>query len=523
MLGVKKIFFLALITVVFQFTNGALLYGQSSLDFSVDVPTGCSPLVVSFLTDSTLYHSHVWNFGDGSSSTLSNPQHIYSNGGSYTVSLIAVHNNGSIDTIVKPNLITINNSPLADYSISTNIACEKDDEVEFTNLSSNFVSSYWDFGDGTGSVLENPVHTFGTHGSYTISLIVYDTNGCFDSKEITNGVQVNPKPSGLISSSTLSTCDKNEIINFSFSNIAVSQYSWSFGDGSVSNLASPFHSYGQEGTFNVELITENSFGCTDTNQLAAGISILFNPVPEMNLSDSIFCLPASIGLSTNASNVANHTWSASNGFTSQAFSTTLSTSLVDTIGINLNVEYSNGCINSNNKTVVTLPTPAPSYGMLNSSGCAPLDVQLVNNTVGNYTWLWDFKDSTYSSLNNPIHTYNEAGTYIPILTATNSYGCSASWATPSFIRVNKPSANFISSVIGGCKPLEVEFICMSTGITQCQWNFGDGNTSLDINPVHVYSQIGSYNVMLIVTDIYGCTDTLTKPDYISVGIKDVQI
>ncbi|MDD5187465.1 MAG: DUF2341 domain-containing protein, partial [Methanoregula sp.] len=131
---------------------------------------------------------------------------------------------------------------------------------------------------------------------------------------------------------------------------------------------------------------------------------------------------------------------------------------------------------------------------------------------------WDFGDSATSFDQNPVHTYAADGNYTVNLTVTNSYG-SNSLVKIGYITVGSgiPIASFTADVTNGYSPVAVQFTDTSTiNPTSWVWNFGDGTTSIEQNPVHTYSTYGLYTVSLMVANRYGNT-THTKSDYIYIG------
>ncbi|MFC2101158.1 FISUMP domain-containing protein [Bacteroidota bacterium] len=141
-----------------------------------------------------------------------------------------------------------------------------------------------------------------------------------------------------------------------------------------------------------------------------------------------------------------------------------------------------------------------------------LDLSINNPTE----WLWDFGDGGKSSERNTTHIYNLNGTYKVSLTISNAYG-SDSETKLNYISVGTaPVAAFTAAftIININKP--VSFTDQSSNIvTSWLWNFGDGVTSEQKNPVHSYSSIGLYSVSLTVTNAFG-SDNETKSNYISV-------
>lgn len=169
--------------------------------------------------------------------------------------------------------------------------------------------------------------------------------------------------------------------------------------------------------------------------------------------------------------------------------------------------------------------PVPAFTASQTTGCFPLKVNFTDQSLagsGNITVReWDFGDGAVSNEQNPVHTYTLGGNFKVILKVTNSNGCVQVKTKSSYIRLkNGVKADFDYSSAAGCStPAPVTFNNKSTGAGQLsyKWDFGDTNTSADLNPVNNYQNGGVYSVKLIVNNNYGCTDTLLKPNAINIG------
>jgi PKD repeat protein len=156
--------------------------------------------------------------------------------------------------------------------------------------------------------------------------------------------------------------------------------------------------------------------------------------------------------------------------------------------------------------------PKAQFTSDKTTGTEPLNIQFTDKSVGNISsYSWNFGDGTTSSLQNPSHTYVLSGSYSVSLTATGPYG-SHTENKSNYITVNpgKPVAQFLPDYASGDKPMTVYFINKSTGtITDYLWEFGDGKTSTEQNPIHVYDSAGYFMVSLTVTGPGG-SDNETK-------------
>ena len=170
------------------------------------------------------------------------------------------------------------------------------------------------------------------------------------------------------------------------------------------------------------------------------------------------------------------------------------------------------------QTVLVRPTPLVDFDLTPNQQKFPAATINVNNTTnaGNWSYRWDFGDSTTSTLiNPPDHTYGTWGDYIVKLVASSPF-CSDSIEKIARIIVPDPIADFTDSA-SGCEPLEVQFTSTSQYAATYDWDFGDGATSNSPNPRHIYFEDGIYDVRLTVTGFEpSLSDIEQKTDYVRV-------
>lgn len=179
----------------------------------------------------------------------------------------------------------------------------------------------------------------------------------------------------------------------------------------------------------------------------------------------------------------------------------------------------NGCTSLVMQQPVTIYAPPdPSFIIAPQEICATKMVQVsyMGNASASAIYNWSFGTGSIlqGSGEGPyVIQYNSAGQEVVMLTVTD-HGCPSS--QNDTLQVDPvPFASFVASDTIGCDSLFVQFTNLSAGATSYQWNFGDGTSDTASNPAKTYG-IGSYTVWLIVTNSYGCKDTLTIPNYIRV-------
>lgn len=146
----------------------------------VTPPAGCVPYTAVFNNTSLAGQTFIWDFGDGSTFTGANPPpKVYSNTGTYTITLIANDPSTCNLTDTTRQTITVHPNPVAGFSYSPNPS-QENTPTAFTNTSTGAVRYFWSFGDGDTSLLTNPTHQYNVTGTFDACLIAYNQFGCAD-------------------------------------------------------------------------------------------------------------------------------------------------------------------------------------------------------------------------------------------------------------------------------------------------------------------------------------------------------
>jgi PKD repeat protein len=231
-------------------------------DFGASPTSGLAPLQVTFADQSTnTPTSWSWDFGDGTTSTLQNPSHTYSQPGTYTVSLTAGNASGT-NTKTRTGYITVGTPPPAADFTADSTTGPAPLQVTFTDQSTNTPTGWsWDFGDGGSSTSQNPSHTYNQPGTYTVSLTATNTGGS-NTKTRTGYVAVS-SANGPTADFTATNTSGPAPLQVTFSDRSTgtpTSWSWDFGDGTGSTAQNPSHLYQQAGSYTVSLTVSNAGG-----------------------------------------------------------------------------------------------------------------------------------------------------------------------------------------------------------------------------------------------------------------------
>jgi gliding motility-associated-like protein len=480
-------------------------------NFTNSISTTCNPPALINFTNATTGPgtlTYQWFFGDGGNSLLTNPSHTYAANGTYTVTLIATSSGGCIDTLVRNNAIVlqaVTNAFNGPDSVCTGIP------AVFQNTTTPLPpAAAWSFGDGGTGTSNTVSHVYITPGTYPVKLVNQYAN-CSDS--ITKNIRVLARSTAAFSGTNTVGCRPPLTVNFTSTTTNAAAWQWNFGDGGISTLQNPSHTYTAFGNYDVTLIVTNTSGCKDTLRLLQYVRIAA-PVLAISNMPARGCLPFAFtpaALITTVDGIASYFWDFGDGFTSTLPNPSHTYTVQGTYNFKLRITTIGGCTDS----VVYVggvragnQPGIPDFSATPIPVCAFQPVQFTDLSTGPVDeWNWDFNDGGTDILQNPQHIYQDTGTFTVRLTISNS-GCDRSVTKVGYIQVLPPIAQFRDSTGCGAK-LTKYFINESIGGVTYSWNFGDGFTSTAANPIHTYAATGTYTVSL--TAVNGtCSHTRTR-------------
>ncbi len=473
--------------------------------------TGRAPLTVKF-TDRSLGTPTSWNwdFADGTTSSDQNPTHTFALG-SYDVNLTITR--GS-DSDMSTQNVNAGGVPNADFE-GTPLQVNTNEVVKFTDKSSNSPTAWsWQFGDTVTSSLQNPLHSYQLKGIYTISLTATNVNGKdTETKKGYVNVGIPPKADFIPVIKPTEIGKVPMTVRFIDQSTGLpASWEWDFGDGTTSVEQNPTHLFMKEGTYTVTLTVKNFFGTDskvrkDLINVGGGVAVDFT---ADKTTASVGSVVSFTDLSQN--NPTNWVWEFGDG--------TVGTGpkpdhVYRAPGVyDVTLTASNPSVTDSrtkNQYITVLLIPRADFVADKTRGGAPMTVSFTDKSTNSPTaWNWNFGDGTTSAEQNPKHSYLNLGIYTVSLTASNKDGQDTKTLSNYIVTTLGPVADFKADRQVGKAPFVVQFTDLSTNDpTSWAWDFGDGTTSSNQNPSHIYMREGSYDVRLTVSNKYG-SDTMFK-------------
>lgn len=416
----------------------------------------CEGIATNFINSSTnlANNNYNWNFGDGNSSTITNPSNTYTSPGTYSVQLIATSDNGCVDSVTQS--ITSYPNPNADFAVSN--GCEES-IINFANTSSVLTGSLtysWDFNNGNFSTQSNNQQVYSIAGAKNVKLIATSNNGCVDS--VIKPLQIFPLPLVNIGNN-ITTCGSSYILDAE--NIG-SSYFWSNGQTSQTITATNTSDY------NVTVISTNNCIQKDTVSLTLNSAVMVNLGPDASFCDSVV-LDADY---PNATFLWNTT--ATSQTVTASVSGNYSVSVID----------QNNCVGTDDINVIINNSPTVNLGG-NQQSCVGIPVTLDAGSQTSYLWN---DNSTNQTL-----IVNNTGNYL--VEVSNVFGCTAKDSAvitfnPLPIVNLGPDNSFCDSVI---------LDATNAGVTY-NWNTGSLDSTI------IVSTSGNYTCTATIGNT-GCSST----------------
>ncbi len=443
------------------------------------------------------------------------------------------------------------------------LSCDKDEspdaffineikfkKVQFMDLSKegdgNIVRWAWEFGDGTTSTEEHPLHTYSETNTYTVSLAVTDENDLSDAitKEIAiPDTAVSPIVDFSYIQSAVIAVNSLEVTFTDESEAGdgdIISWAWDFGDTTTttdtSTLQNPIYmyilntGYQEHHYFMVSLSVTDEFGSSHTFEKDS-VSLNNPTLPTVNFDQEINILEVIFTAFTiSDGEITNYHWDFGDPETAADTSNLqnptyiypapgiypVSLTIIDSYGLSAGVITNISVYSTEDPPSANFHWAADLLQVTFTDLSVPGDTTITN-------WSWNFGDGNTSTEQNLVYEYATAGTYSVSLTVTDANGLS-NISTQNLMVTSElvgPTANFTHSD----SYLIIQFTDASQAgdgiINNWSWDFGDGNTSTEQNPVHEYATADTFIVSLTVMDANNLTDTYSgsviSVEYLQIG------
>ena len=494
--------------------------------FNIPVIPPCSdPSSVTVDADisGTGIDSTQWNMGDGTifadSTSIS---YSYTTEGIYPIEVIAWDLTCNISDTIYDTLhfITTLSTATANAPADTTLCSNPPFAIPFTSDGSTpYVS--WDFGDGNTSTAQNPTNTFATAGTYTVQFIAIDSNTCNIADTVPFTVELIQAPTFNASFNipVIPPCsDPSSVtVDADISGTGIDSTQWNMGDGTIfADSTSISYSYTTEGIYPIEVIAwDLTCNISDTIYDTLHFISTFSTATANAPADTTLCSnpPFAIPFTSDGS-TPYVSWDFGDGNTSTAQNPTNTFATAGTYTVLFVAIDSSTCNIADTVPfmveIIQAPTFSASFDLPVIPPCSDpssVEVNIDISGTGIDSTHWDMGDGiTFEDSTSITYNYTSTGIYDIVITAWDYCGGDTSiletfnFITDSSLAVaSAPEDTTLCTL----PPFSIGFT--SSGTTAAQfWDFGDGNTSTDVNPTNTFLDSGTYVVTYIAIDSSTC-------------------
>lgn len=498
-----------------------------------------------------------WDFGDGQISIVDGNMvnHIYEAPKDYSVSVIAKDYHCPSEKATKDIIVK---EPAADFIFTPGAVCEFPGTITFDPSPSKGAKTFlWNFGDEADNdtakilietleeeghykwtnkikntvIVEDTttnivVHTYAKSNKYNVTLVT-TADECTDDKA--NMLNLSGITPGF-TQDTIKVClgtpiQFSDTSKSSFG--AITERQWTFGEDEVTvSSADNAYTFNESGTFSVSLKVVNQYGCKDSLEKAALITVYPLPkVMDFNVKNEkpYSCADFDVYFKSSVqpsgvANIVEYQWAFGDGAVSTE-KEPMHTYKAGEFDVTLKVVDEKNCSDDSTKTKYIISSAPLAKFNIPNIVCSYTDVSPTNSSTGyDLKSTWDWGDgSAQSTETAPTHSYQDVvvsdTSFEVTLSVVDTIGCSNSSSKNIIIR--HPVANFgANDSIFTCPPADVFLQNKSTGTNLTySWNLP---SSVE-NPFWQFYTSGDYDISLTVTDDAGCKNTAMKPAYIEIS------
>lgn len=451
-----------------------------------------------------------WTFGDGDSSFLSTPPHIYSTPGTFPVILNVVGDN--LCPSQREIDVAIFEEPVSDFLLPSMQPLCTNEMLEFTNVSDFNVASNpswkWFVNALEVSGQKDLSYEMTSAGPHTIRLVAA-IPGCDSDFEATlgpliEGPFVDFEYSGICLGKPTSFSNK--------STGSIKSFEWDFDDGNFSFEANPDNLYAAFGNYSVTLSVTDEAGCN--NHRTKTLDIHSIPAIDFSIKEAPFSCantPTPFYNQTNnpdGSEIVAWLWQFNDSIEQTGKDPQHIFPIAGTYNVSLHASTEFGCEAIGQKEITILPSPATEFTY--TPACDDVPVQFTG-PFGNdiERCYWEIGSSYYDTP-SPTHTFKAPGNYPLYLEVTGSNGCMSSTSRSIHVPVPlTPDFSFLKN----CPEHEAVFTDMTTGVDSIisrEWRFPSGETFTLSPMTYTFHETGAETITLRVTAQSGCQYQASK-------------
>lgn len=436
--------------------------------------------------------------------------------GTFKFTLAIRDKSGCKDTVSK--FVTVI-GPTARFTAANAVGC-RNTTVTFNDASTpkaDIVKWTFNFGDGSTQSFTAPpfTHLYKDTGSYTVSLAIQDKGGCSDTFTVKNMVRITVPVVNFKADKTVFCPGSNLQFTDSTRGLSPLQYAWSFGDGGTSTQQNPTHAYPRKDTtYSVSLKVVDSSGCADSLTKVNYIQVKVPTAASTVRDSSSICPPLATKFYNKSKNYESFSWDFGDGFTSSLDSPTHFYGTYGTYVAKLYATGFGGCVDSSQHIINVYNPYNTSIKYTPLTACNSLLVDFTLQAPADIYYTFYFGDGTADTTYQRTyqHFYGSANFYQPYMILIDPSHCEVAVGGQDVIKVIGADPLFSPDRKAFCDSGTVYFTNYTIGndpVVAYNWNFGDGNTSSDKDPIHTFMSPGRYVVSLSVQTQNGCSKSIT--------------
>lgn len=498
----------------------------------IDIQEGCAydSIYITDLsnTPGSMFSKALIRWGDGTIDSFTQKNkytHLYPQSGQYPLTYMIYSGQGCTDSLFQQPWVY----PVPKAGFTGGSVCEQHMLlVKDTSVldSGQIIKRFWNWGDLTStiSIGADTIHQWLQYGSYQVSLVVLSDHQCKDT--ISDTIKVHQLPIAVLQAND--TCMNDSIIlndiGYSYGD-PIHYRIWNTGDGYMVTDSSGSrnwkHKYNSYGLYNLQLRVYTTAGCSDSSEA----KVYIKPAPRIFLSANEVCrgdsssLKWQVALDSGSIKQFEVLWGDGHYESFNSGPDSLRHLYINDSDYiaRLNVASDLGCQSNTSVKVIVHPLPVAAYTSNKHTGCEPLPVAFFDISSIKRDKIvqrfWDFGDGQYDSARYPTNIYLQKGLYQPRIWVQTDAGCNDFYEDSVPVIVHeKPMADFdFTYPLSTTLSPEAHFVNTSLSAEKWLWNLGDGTMSNAKNPTHTYLDTGTYDIMQVAINHFGCKDTLIKP------------